>query len=810
MKLLVLDGNSIVNRAFYGIKLLTTKDGRFTNAIVGFMNILLKLEAEEKPDEVAVAFDLKAPTFRHKMYSGYKAQRKGMPEELAAQLPVLKELLADLGYKMVTCEGYEADDILGTLAAACAARGDECAIATGDRDSLQLVGPHTRVLLAGTQMGRSVTTVMDEAAVFEKYGVRPRQLIEVKSLMGDASDNIPGVAGVGEKTALALIQDFGSLAGVYENIDDARIKKGVREKLLRDKEQAGMSRTLAEIVCSAPVNAAPGAYKKDAPDAPAAARLLTDLEMYATLDKLRLPAEAGPQQPGFDDAPAVPLVEAAPLPALTGPVYLCAAGDVMLAVQDGAVYSAGLEDEAFLALLANEAAEKRCFDAKPLYRACFAHGLAAQNITFDAKLAAYLLNPAASDYTVARLAAEYGVRPAFSAPWPEAGVLEELCAVLREKCDAEGMGKLLDDIEFPLCEVLASMEPIGILVDRNGIEAFGQELQTALGAELRAIYDEVGYEFNVNSPKQLGKALFEDLGLPTRKKTKSGYSTNAETLESLRDYSPVIGHILQYRTYQKLNSTYVQNIPVRTELGSRFRKYFIAPQGETLLDADYSQIELRLLAHISGDEAMCEAFRSGADIHRSTAARIYGLPPEQVTPALRSSAKAVNFGIVYGIGAFSLSKDIGVSVKEADAFIKNYFANFPGVKKYLDETVEQGRENGYVTTLYGRRRTLPELASSNFNVRSLGERMAMNTPIQGTAADIIKLAMVRVYRRLKAEGLRARLILQVHDELIVECPAEEKERAAKVLGEEMRGAAELRVPLSADVNSGTTWYAAKG
>ena len=364
MKLLVLDGNSIVNRAFYGIKLLTTKDGRFTNAIVGFMNILLKLEAEEKPDEVAVAFDLKAPTFRHKMYSGYKAQRKGMPEELAAQLPVLKELLADLGYKMVTCEGYEADDILGTLAAACAARGDECAIATGDRDSLQLVGPHTRVLLAGTQMGRSVTTVMDEAAVFEKYGVRPRQLIEVKSLMGDASDNIPGVAGVGEKTALALIQDFGSLAGVYENIDDARIKKGVREKLLRDKEQAGMSRTLAEIVCSAPVNAAPGAYKKDAPDAPAAARLLTDLEMYATLDKLRLPAEAGPQQPGFDDAPAVPLVEAAPLPALTGPVYLCAAGDVMLAVQDGAVYSAGLEDEAFLALLANEAAEKRKSEAK--------------------------------------------------------------------------------------------------------------------------------------------------------------------------------------------------------------------------------------------------------------------------------------------------------------------------------------------------------------------------------------------------------------------------------------------------------------
>ena len=840
----VIDGNSLMHRAFHAVPpTMNAPDGRPTNAIFGFLNMFLKMIDAFNPDGVVVAFDKGKPRVRMEMLPQYKAQRPPMDPDLHAQFPMIKELLTALNVPILQSEGWEGDDILGTMARLGEEAGCDMLLVTGDRDMYQLVTEHVNVV--STRKGLSDVAIMTPESVDDLYhGITPALVPDFYGLKGDTSDNIPGVAGVGEKTALALIQDFGSLAGVYENIDDARIKKGVREKLLRDKEQAGMSRTLAEIVCSAPVNAAPGAYKKDAPDAPAAARLLTDLEMYATLDKLRLPAEAGPQQPGFDDAPAVPLVEAAPLPALTGPVYLCAAGDVMLAVQDGAVYSAGLEDEAFLALLANEAAEKRCFDAKPLYRACFAHGLAAQNITFDAKLAAYLLNPAASDYTVARLAAEYGVRPAFSAPWPEAGVLEELCAVLREKCDAEGMGKLLDDIEFPLCEVLASMEHIGILVDRNGIEAFGQELQTALGAELRAIYDEVGYEFNVNSPKQLGKALFEDLGLPTRKKTKSGYSTNAETLESLRDYSPVIGHILQYRTYQKLNSTYVegllkvvgadgrihstfnqtetrtgrissgepnlQNIPVRTELGSRFRKYFIAPQGETLLDADYSQIELRLLAHISGDEAMCEAFRSGADIHRSTAARIYGLPPEQVTPALRSSAKAVNFGIVYGIGAFSLSKDIGVSVKEADAFIKNYFANFPGVKKYLDETVEQGRENGYVTTLYGRRRTLPELASSNFNVRSLGERMAMNTPIQGTAADIIKLAMVRVYRRLKAEGLRARLILQVHDELIVECPAEEKERAAKVLGEEMRGAAELRVPLSADVNSGTTWYAAKG
>ncbi len=845
MKLLVLDGNSIVNRAFYGIKVLTTKDGRPTNAIVGFMNILLHLEAQAQPDEIAVAFDLKAPTFRHKMYDGYKAQRKGMPEELAVQLPVLKELLAALGYKMVTCEGYEADDILGTLSAACAARGDVCALATGDRDSLQLIDGTTHVLLAGTSMGRSVTTEMDEQAVRDKYGVAPRQLIDVKSLMGDSSDNIPGVAGIGEKTALSLIQTFGSLSDVYAHIDDARIKKSVREKLLRGKDQAEMSRTLGEIVRSAPVDTAPGAYRKAAPDAPAAARILRGLEMYALLEKLSL--DSAPAQLDLFSAQEPPAVstEAVPLATLlTGDVYICAAENHMLIVQDLAVYTSGIDDPAFLDLLCSPDARKRCFDAKPLYRACLAAGRAAEGIVFDAKLAAYLLNPSANDYTVARLAMEYGVAPAFTCAENEAGVLTGLCEILRARCDEAGMGKLLDEIELPLCEVLAEMEHIGILVDRAGIEAFGTELGKAVEGELKAIYEGVGYTFNVNSPKQLGKALFEDLGLPTRKKTKSGYSTNAETLESLRNYSPVVEHILQYRMYQKLLSTYVegllkvigpdgrvhstfiqtetrtgrissaepnlQNIPVRTELGSRFRKYFLAPEGCVLLDADYSQIELRLLAHISGDEAMREAFCTGADIHRSTAAKMYGLPPEQVTPALRSSAKAVNFGIVYGIGAFSLSKDLGVSVKEADAFIRNYFANFPRVKQYLDETVAHGHENGFVTTMYGRRRMLPEISSSNYNVRSLGERMAMNTPIQGTAADIIKLAMVRVARRLKAEGLKARLILQVHDELIVEAPAEEAQRAGEILGEEMRGAASLTVPLTADVHSGGNWYDAKG
>lgn len=837
LKLLVIDGNSIVNRAFYGIKLLTTKSGRYTNAIVGFMNILSKLEQDEKPDEVAVAFDLKAPTFRHKMYDGYKAQRKGMPEELAAQMPVLKELLGFLGYKMVTCEGFEADDILGTLAAACEKRGDKCLLATGDRDSLQLVCDDVTVLLAST----GETKVMDTAAVREKYGIEPKQLIEVKSLMGDTSDNIPGVAGVGEKTALALIQSFGTLGGVYENIDDASIKKGVREKLLRDKEQAEMSRVLAEIRLDAPVETENGAYVKAAPDTENAAKLLTELEMYATLKKLALsPADAK----AAADAPELVSKDIAPLTNLSGKVYIFASENNILVVQNDKVYTANIGSEESLALLCDESAEKYAFDAKIFYKAAFAAGREAKNIVFDAKLAAYLLNPSASEYGIERLAAEYGVAAEFDCGNVDAALIEPLCGALRKQLDEEQMSKLHDEIELPLCEVLAEMEHVGILVDKGGIEQFGKELDEVIAAELKIIYEAVGYEFNVNSPKQLGKALFEDLQLPTRKKTKTGYSTNAETLESLRHESPVIEHILAYRTYQKLNSTYVagllkviapdgrmhstfnqtetrtgrisssepnlQNIPVRTELGSRFRKYFIAAEGKTLLDADYSQIELRILAHISGDKAMQDAFINGADIHRSTAAKVYGIADEDVTPRQRSSAKAVNFGIVYGIGAFSLAKDIGVTVREADEFIKTYLAKYPDVDNYMKDAISTARERGFAVTMFGRRRALPELDNSNFNIRALGERMAMNTPIQGTAADIIKLAMVRVYRRFKAEKLSARLILQVHDELIVEAPESEKELASKILGEEMRGAVTLAVPLPADVNCGETWYEAKG
>lgn len=843
MKLLVLDGNSILNRAFYGIKLLTTKDGQYTNAIYGFMNILLKLEKEQQPDEIAIAFDLKAPTFRHEMYSRYKAQRKGMPEELAAQMPVLKELLAYLGYQQVTAEGYEADDILGTLAAAGAKRGDDVELATGDRDSLQLVRPGVTVLLTTTKMGKGETVAMDEAAIREKYGIEPLQLIQTKALMGDASDNIPGVPGVGEKTAFKLIQEFESVDGVYENIDSAVIKPGQRTKLLDGKDSAYMSLKLAEIDCNVPVDTQLGAYKKQPAKQEEAAALMSKLELYSLLSRLGLQQVEAPAQP---DAPKLKEVTAEPLPfALSGTVSLCATEGGWLIVQANTVYYAENGNGQLLSLLADANVAKRAFDAKPLHKLALAAGMRLQNLLFDGKLAAYLLSPAAAGYHVQRLAGEYGVPPAFSCEaYPDAAILEGLLDVLADKLAESEMTELLLTMEQPLTEVLASMELVGVQLDTQGLCEFGKTLQQELEKQLASVYEEVGYEFNLNSPKQLSEVLFDKLGLPHGKKNKSGYSTDAETLEGLRHLSPVVDTILLYRTYSKLNSTYVegllklvdedgrirstfnqteartgrlssfepnlQNIPVRTELGSQLRRFFVAQGGSTFADADYSQIELRILASISGDEAMQEAFRAGMDIHRATAAKVNGLPPEMVTPQLRSAAKAVNFGIIYGIGAFSLSKDIGVSVKEADAFIKNYLDNFPGVRQYMDDAKAQGHAQGYVTTLYGRRRPLPELASSNHNIRALGERMAMNTPIQGTAADIIKLAMVRVYNRLQQEGLQSRLILQVHDELIVEAVEAEVEQVKIILEEEMVHAAQLNVPLEADVHTGKTWLAAKG
>ncbi len=843
MKLLCIDGNSVLNRAFYAIKLLTTKDGHYTNAVFGFMNMFLKLTDEQKPDAVAAAFDLRGKTFRHERYDKYKATRKPMPPELAEQLPVVQQLLRDLGYTVVTCQGYEADDILGTFAKSCERRGDECLIATGDRDSLQLVAPTTKILLTTTHFGRGEMRMMDTAEVEKDYGVTPAQLIDVKALMGDSSDNIPGVPGVGEKTALALIARFKTLDAVYENIDSADIKDGVRRRLNEGRDSAYMSRELAEICTAAPIDTDPARYVRAAGDPDAAARLLGELEMHSLRRRLQLPetqaVSANEEDENEDTPPQQLTAEAA---AKLERIYLIS-GENGFAAGDGKrVYTVprGLLEQ----LLSDEKTAKYCYDAKKFYKYALERGTPARGIVFDLKLAAYLLSPASADYLPQRLAAEYRVKPTLRCDaQPDAALLAPLCDKLAALLEEQGMDELLRDIELPLSRVLARMEDKGFLVDVKGIADFGEELQKVIEQQTAAIYSAAGREFNLNSPKQLGEVLFVTLALPTVKKTKSGFSTDAETLEKLSGAHPIIEHILTYRSYQKLYSTYVQgltkaadsdrrihtdfiqtetrtgrissrepnlqNIPVRTELGSRLRRYFIAAAGSVLLDADYSQIELRVLASVSSDQKMTAAFLSGRDIHTETASQVFSVPREQVSAELRRRAKAVNFGIVYGIGAYSLAKDTGVSVHEADEYIKNYLATYDGVRRYLEDTVATAARDGFVTTAYGRRRAIPELASSNRQVQSLGKRLAMNTPIQGTAADIIKIAMIRVDERLQKEELNARLILQVHDELIIEAPQEEAERAAALLKEEMQKAAALTPPLIVDVGKGTNWYDAK-
>ena len=856
MKLMVLDGNSIVNRAYYGIRPLTTRQGLYTNAIYGFQNILLNLLAAHKPDAVAIAWDERAPTFRHTAYDGYKATRHGMPEELAQQMPVLKELLTDLGFVQVSKPGWEADDILGTLAAANEAAGGTTLLATGDRDSLQLVSDTTTVLLAATVMGRSKTVTMDVDAIQEKYGIQPRQLIEVKSLMGDASDNIPGVKGIGEKTALTLVQNFGTLEGVYEHIDDKLIKPKQREHLLECREMAQLSHTLGTIRTDAPIDTAEGTYAVGEGNKAEAVRLLQELEIHSLIPRFGLDGIA-PAAPEEEDGIELAEAELEALPLTPSGTYLVASRPAVMgkqgtrnvvlqpeswyAVQDCTVYP--LEDDDLMRLLDNADVTLEVFNAAPLYAKAMAAGGWGSSIVWDGKLAAYLLDASASKYQISELTASYRAAAAFTcADYPDAGRLADLFCKMKAEITACGEDALYNEIEFPLAQVLADMTRTGVLVDKDGIEQFGVKLRTELEQVLTRIHMETGsVSFNPNSPKQLGEMLFDTMGLPHGKKTQRGWSTDAETLESLRDY-PLVEDILQYRAYQKLNSTYVegllkvigedgrihstfnqteartgrlssdnpnlQNIPIRTELGSQLRAYFIAKPGCVLVDADYSQIELRILAHITGDEHMQQAFLNGEDIHRSTAAKIYGIPQEEVTSRLRSSAKAINFGIMYGKGAYSLAKDIGVSVKEADAFLKNYLAAFPKVSGYMDKTIADAKACGYVSTLFGRRRALPELASSNFNVRSSGERMARNTPIQGTAADVIKLAMVRVWKRLRNEKMESRLILTVHDELIVEAPQAEAEKAAQILREEMEGCVHYAVPLSTDVHTGKNWLEA--
>lgn len=856
MKLLVLDGNSILNRAFYGIKLLTTKNGEFTNGIYGFLTMLRRLLDETEPDAVAIAFDRKAPTFRHKQYAGYKANRKGMPPELAGQLPVLQELLTNLGYRIVSCEGWEADDILGTLAAACEGRGDACLIATGDRDSLQLVSRETSVRLATTKFGQPQVTLYDEAKLMEEYGVTPAQMIDLKAIQGDSSDCIPGVAGIGPKGAGDLIQKYGSVQYIYDHLEELEIKPGIRDKLEKSRENAFLSYDLGTIRKNAPIDTEISHYVKTEGDSQKAAAAMVKLELFSLLEKFGLTAGSAPvgESVSSGELPKVNELSdgASLLPRLEDEgeaFFSCGwkdgAMESLVFSMEGELYRVTLDEDFLRAFFQNRTIRKYTHDTKLLHRRALELGCKMESVAFDTALAGYLLNPSASGYDVSRLAAEYGVavpeleEPALCA----AAVMPRLCEALQKAIDENQQRELLETIEIPLAYVLAQMEHVGFYVDRNSIETYGKEMERQVTELHDSIVEQVGYEFNINSPKQLGEALFDKLGLPHGKKTKSGWSTNADVLEELRYLHPVVDEVLRYRTVAKLKSTYcdgllkvigpdgrihsnfnqtetrtgrisstepnLQNIPVRTAIGRELRKFFAAETG-VLVDADYSQIELRVLAHVANDSAMREDFLEGRDIHASTAARVFNMPQDMVTPEMRSHAKAVNFGIVYGIGAFSLSKDIGVSVKEAGEYIKEYLKNYSGVDDYMKRVAEEARENGFVETIFGRRRYLPELRSTNFNMRAFGERVARNMPIQGAAADIIKVAMIRVSSRLEREKLQAKLILQVHDELIVECPAEEAEQVKRLLTEEMEGAVDLSVPMVADAHEGKTWYDAKG
>lgn len=854
MKLLVLDGNSIINRAFYGIKLLSTKSGIYTNAIYGFLNILLKLKEIAQPDAVGIAFDVHAPTFRHKQYAEYKAGRHAMPEELRMQMPILKEILASLGLKTVECAGWEADDILGTLAQACRKAGNECFIATGDRDSLQLAHGGVKVLLAHTKAGRPVTDIYDENAIMQEYGVTPSELIQVKALQGDSSDNIPGVAGVGAKTALDLIQRFHTIDNIYENIENIDIKKGVREKLLRDKEKAYLSLDLGTIRTNAPVDTDITSYIPG--ENSGAAMLLAKYELFSLIDKFGLQAQQAVSMPPEEKKIIAEVKTLADLSGfdLNRDLYFTfdlennairrlyfAKGNAVEIVEDSAP---GFTD--FIKKLFACDARKFSYNTKYLHRLAAKLGINCKNVCGDLMLSAYLLRPSDSNYDIDHLCLEYGIafpecdqaeisRTALSALVLE-NLFEKTDALLKEA----GQLSLLHDIELPLARVLAKMEVAGFAVDKKGIEDFGSRLGSRIDELVGEIYEMAGREFNINSPKQLGTVLFEELHIPCKKKTKSGYSTKAEVLEELAPDYPIVKRILEYRSLAKLKSTYcegllkviredgrihtsfnqvetrtgrisslepnLQNIPIRTELGREMRRFFVAGGGSTLIDADYSQIELRVLAALADDENMIRAFNNGEDIHKTTAAQVFGLPQEMVTPLLRSRAKAVNFGIVYGIGAFSLAKDIGVSVKEAKDYIDDYLHHFSGVAHYMDKMIDTAKENGYSETLFHRRRYLPELASSNRMLRAFGERVARNMPIQGTAADIIKIAMIRVDESLEKEKMRSRLILQVHDELIVEAPLEEAEKALQIVTREMENACKLKVRLVADGKIGKTWY----
>ena len=869
MKLMILDGNSIINRAFYGVRLLSTKDGVYTNAIYGFLNILERLRADEQPDALCVAFDLKAPTFRHLAYDGYKATRHPMPEELAMQMPLMKEVLGAMNIPIYECEGWEADDILGTAGEICAREGADCVIVTGDRDSLQLVTDRVTVKLVTSKSGQTITTNYTPDVFRAEYGFDPVRLVDLKSLMGDSSDNIPGVAGIGPKTATGLLLEYGTLDGVYEHLPE--IKESVRKKLEKDREQAYLSYDLATIRKNAPVDFIPERNLVREANNDALYALFHKLEFTRLIARygLHAPQEAPKPQEKIEAVYTCEIVkDAAQARGIAAKlskkhyVNLIASDDVSkIAVQledAGFLFSGeAVLDNDFMSTIFGASVKKVTHDCKSLMRTLLERGIPAEGFLFDTALAAYDLDATRGDYKLddvfsqycgeqigyadeARIGKEAAEQAALLA---QSAAVAALYAVLPRKLRECGMEKLYYEIELPLCAVLARMETRGVLVDQMALVAFGNMLEVGIQKDQADIFRYAGQEFNINSPKQLGEVLFERLGLPPVKKTKSGYSTNAEVLEKLKSRHPIVEAILDYRTLTKLKSTYadglvkeiaddgrihttfqnmvtatgrlsstepnLQNIPVRTELGSEIRKMFVPKDGWVFVDADYSQIELRVLAHIAEDAHMQAAFTSGMDIHTATAAQVFHVAPEDVTPLMRRHAKAVNFGIVYGISEFSLAEDIGVTRKEAKAYIENYLQNYAGVREYMKHIVAQAKQDGFVTTMFGRRRNLPELKSSNFNIRSFGERVALNTPIQGTAADIIKLAMIHVDKALREQKLQARLVLQVHDELIVECPIEEREQVTALLTEQMEHVAKLSVPLLAEAKSGASWYEAK-
>lgn len=866
-KLLIIDSNSLINRAFYGVRFLSSRDGTQTNAIYGFFMTFLKLMDEHQPDYVCAAFDLKAPTFRHKMYKEYKAQRKPMPDGLKVQIPIAKDILKAMGVCILEKEGFEADDIIGTVSAVCEKNGIECLIATGDKDDLQLASKNTKVLLTVTKSGNTETEIYDDSAVFERYGVTPNEFIDVKALMGDSSDNIPGVHGIGEKTAMAIIAAAHSIENLYENIDGFGITPKNKEKLLQDKDTAFLSKTLAIIDRNVPTELdfeefVLGDFSHNAE----LYDILKRLDLNKLIERMGVTKEDTPQKVDFlegtktefinDGTEMKKLAEAIRKNGEAACLFELLEGKLKtaaFAVENcGYTVTVNSETEEFvLDILRDKKIKKYTVNIKDMYVFYELNG-----VLYDAAIAAYLINPARSSYTAADLAYEYlgyefSAKKQISLFEDEENTLaEEALAIMpivkitEQKLKENGQERLYYDVELPLCEVLADMQKEGVLIDKDSLKEFSEQIARRIDGLVDEIYDLAGEEFNINSTKQLSEILFSKLGLKPLKKTKSGYSTNAEVLEKLQNKHPIIPKILEYRTLSKLKSTYcdglmavinpntgrihsvfnqmttvtgrisstepnMQNIPTRTELGSYMRKMFVAKDGCVFLDADYSQIELRVLAHISQDKNMIDAFLKNEDIHRVTAAQVLGVPQDMVTKEQRREAKAVNFGIVYGIGEYSLSQELKIPVKQAKEYIQNYLEKYSGVREYMSNIKEQARKTGYVETMLKRRRYIPEIESSNFNTRAFGERVALNTPIQGTAADIIKLAMVRIYKRLKAEGFRSKLILQVHDELIIEAYDEEKEAVKGILKTEMENAAKLAVPLIADMSEGKSWYDAK-